>query len=171
MTSIDFMRSLSVMLGLAATLAACSSTKKENAAQSSESTNAQASADTGMQTKMSGMPGMGGALAGMMSGAMMDSMQTHIRMMNGMSGNQMRAALPMHRQMVANMLSQMSSEMRAMNMTSDQRWTATADSVRQDLSRMPDMSASELKTFMPIHCGRISRLMEAHRSMMGKSGQ
>lgn len=55
----------------------------------------------------------------------------------------------------------MNSEMRSMNMASDQRWKATADSVRQDLSRMPEMSANELKTFMPMHCARITRLMEA----------
>ncbi len=129
---------------------------------------AQTSADSGMQTKMSGMPGMSGAsgMGGMMSAAMMDSMQTHIRMMNGMSPSQMKAALQMHRQMAANMLSRMNSEMRTMNMPSDARWSATADSVRRDLARMPEMSGNELKTFMPMHRARITRLMETHREMM-----
>lgn len=98
---------------------------------------------------------------------MMDSMQVHIRMMQGMSGDRMKAMLPAHRQMVANMLSQMNSEMRQMNMQSDPKWTALADSVRQDLVRMPEMSAVELRSFMPAHGARVMRLMDTHRSMTG----
>jgi len=128
---------------------------------------AQASADSGMQTKMSGMPGMSGAMGGMMSVAMMDSMQTHMGMMEGMSADGMKAMLPAHREMVANMLSRMSAEMRQMNMQSDAKWTALADSVRRDLVRMPDMSAAELRSAMPAHGARVMRLMQMHSSMIG----
>jgi hypothetical protein len=114
----------------------------------------------------SGMAGMGGMLSGQMP-AMMDSMHTRMQMMDTASGEHMKNMLPMHRQMVANLLSQMSSEMRSMNMSADAAWTATADSVRQDLVRMPEMSAQELKTAMPAHHARVIRLMDMHRRMMG----
>jgi hypothetical protein len=119
-----------------------------------------------MKTKMSGMPGMSGAMGGMMTAAMMDSMQTHIRMMQGMSGDSMKSMLPAHRQMVANMLSRMDGEMRQMNMQPDAKWRALADSVRHDLVVLPDMSAAELRTTMPAHCARVLRLMQMHAVMV-----
>jgi hypothetical protein len=112
---------------------------------------------------MAGMPGMGGMMAGMM-----DSMQTHMRMMDTVSADHMKAMLPMHRQMVANMLSRMSQDMRSMNMPADHTWTATADSVRQDLTRMPKLSARELEAMMVPHRARMTRLMQMHRDMMGR---
>lgn len=111
-----------------------------------------------------GMPGM---RAGQMSAGMMDSMQTRMRMMEGVSPEQMTAMLPAHRQMVANMLSQLNRDMRKMNMQPDAKWTALTDSVRQDLVRMPEMSGSELRSFVPAHRARVMRLMQMHRSMMG----
>lgn len=116
-----------------------------------------------------GMAGMQG-MAGMMgAGMMMDSMQTHMRMMDTVSSDRMKAMLPMHRQMTANMLSRMSADMRNMNMPSDPAWSATADSLRQDLAHMPDMSAAELKTMMPAHHARMTRLMQWHHDMMRKT--
>lgn len=111
---------------------------------------------------MAGMQGMG-----MMGAATMDSMQAHMRMMEGMSADQMKAMLPTHRQMVANMLSRMDGEMRQMNMHADPSWKALADSVRQDLVRMPNMNQSQLRSFMPAHASRMTRLMQMHRTMMG----
>jgi hypothetical protein len=171
-----------LVLSLAGPLVACSSAKDDTASRGYDSagvaagtlegptqnrSTAQASADSGMQTKMGGMPGMSGAMGGMMSAAMMDSMQTHMGMMEGMSADGMKAMLPAHRQMVANMLSRMSAEMRQMNMQSDAKWTALADSVRRDLVRMPDMSAAELRSAMPAHGARVMRLMQMHSSMIG----
>ncbi len=115
----------------------------------------------------SGMAGMGG-MGGMMGAGMMDSMQTRMMMMDTMSADGMKAMLPMHRQMAANMLSQMNSQMQGMNMAADARWKSMADSIRQDLSFMPDMGATELKTMMPAHRGRMTRLMQMHRDMMAK---
>jgi hypothetical protein len=62
----------------------------------------------------------------------------------------------------------MSDQMWSMNMTGDPAWSALVDSVRQDLVHMPEMSAPELKTFMPAHQARVTRLMQMHRSMMAK---
>jgi hypothetical protein len=117
------------------------------------------------QETVGGMAGMQGM---MMDTAMMDSMQVHMRMMDTMSADQIKAMLPMHRQMAANMLSRMNADMRSMNMTPDQAWNATADSLRQDLARMPDMSAQELKAMMPAHRARMTRLMQMHRNMMAR---
>ncbi len=122
---------------------------------------------------MNGMPAMGG-MQGMGGGGMMaqmtPQMMTHMRMMQGASADSMAAMMPMHRQMMANMLARMNGEMRGMHMPADARWTATADSLRQDLVRMPELSAPELKAMMPAHLERMKRLMEMHRGMMGGTG-
>ena len=103
--------------------------------------------------------------------AMMDSMEVQMRGMEHMSPTQLRAAMPMHRQMTANMLMQMTDEMRSMNMAASPAWDATIDSIRQDLVRMPDMSARELKELTPAHQARVQRLMDMHRTMMGGKKQ
>lgn len=126
----------------------------------------------GGMSGMNGMPGMGGmsGMGGGMMAQMMPRMMTHMRMMQGASADSMAAMMPMHRQMVANMLAQMNGEMRGMQMPADARWTATADSLRQDLVRMPELSAPELKAMMPAHLERVKRLMDMHRGMMGSAG-
>lgn len=97
----------------------------------------------------------------------MQEMQTHMGMMRGAGGDSLRALLPMHRQMAANVLARMNGEMRGMNMAADPAWTATVDSLRQDLTRMPEMGTEELRTMLPAHAARLTRLMEMHRAMMG----
>ena len=119
------------------------------------------------QETAGGMAGMEG-MRGMMSTAAMDSMQNHMHMMDTMNADQIKAMLPIHGQMAANMLSRMNADMRSMNMTADAAWNATADSLRQDLVRMPDMSAQELKAMMPAHRARMTRLMQMHRDMMAR---
>src|SRR5207247_10609397 len=101
-----------------------------------------------------------GAMGGMMSAGRMDTMRTHIGMMEGMTGDRMKAMLPAHRQMVANMLSRMNGDMRQMGMQSDAKWTALADSVRRDLVRMPDMSAAALRSSMRANGERVRRLLQ-----------
>lgn len=166
-------------LAAASLLGACRSNEQAGARAASDSTAAGAAAAGSLEgprradtTKgaggMEGMAGMkGGQMAGMMGAGMMDSMQTHMRMMEGVSADQMKAMLPAHRQMVANMLSQLNADMRKMNMKPDAKWTALTDSVRQDLVRMPEMGGGEMRTFMPEHHARVMRLMVMHRSMMG----
>jgi hypothetical protein len=141
-----------------ATLAACRSANDD--AAGARDTAARADSAAGM----AGMPGM----TGMMGAGMMDSMQTHMRMMDTMSAEQMKAMLPMHRQMAGNTLSRMNQDMRSMNMPGDQAWNATADSLRHDLTRMPELSGQELKAMMPAHHARMTRLMQMHRDMMGR---
>ena len=165
-----------VTLASLGTIAACRSKDSTNGAASSDSAgNAAAGSLDGPTRKdsaggMASMPGMsGGQMGKMMGAAMMDSMQTHLTLMDGMSADRMKSMLPMHRQMVANMLSRMNSEMRQMNMSPDAAWTATIDSVRQDLTNMPEMSGAQLEAMMPAHRTRVMRLLEAHRAMMGKT--
>ncbi len=135
-------------------------------------------ADTGDMRGMPGMDSSGGMMGGMMDSAMrggmmsdgmMTRMQAHMRMMDGAGADSMQAMLPMHRQMVANMMAQFNREMRDMNMQTDAAWNATVDSLRQDLVRLPELPASELASFMPAHQARMRRLMEAHGAMMANT--
>ena len=114
---------------------------------------------------MATMPGMA-----MESGRMMDGMQAHLRALDGAGADSLRAALPAHRQLLANLIAQMTREMRDMRMAGDASWDATVDSLRQDLTRLPDLGAAELARAMPDHRGRVERLMAAHRAMMGGGG-
>lgn len=113
---------------------------------------------------MENMPGMAGMEG--VQGGMMEDMSTHMQMMHGASGDSIEAVLPMHRQVVANMIAQMNREMREMNMTTDAEWNATVEALRGDLTQMPEMSGSELQAIFPAHHDRVMRLMEMHREMM-----
>ena len=115
---------------------------------------------------MAGMPGMGSSK---MMSHMMDSMETHMRMMDTASAATMQAMMPMHHQMADSMISRMNEDMRRMNMATDSAWSATVDSLRQDLGRMSAMAASEMMAMMPAHRARMMRLMQMHRTMTGKN--
>jgi hypothetical protein len=119
-----------------------------------------AEGDAGMDS----MPGMSDMER--MQDGMMGEMMAHMQMMTGAGADSMQAMLPMHRQIVANMLSQMNREMREMSMTTDAQWDATVDSLRNDLTRMPEMDGQELQELMPAHHDRMKRLIEMHRTMM-----
>lgn len=127
---------------------------------------ASAAIDTA-QSAMQGMQGMPG-MQGPGGTGMMEQMQAHMRMMGDANADSMQAMLPLHRQMVANMISQFNREMREMDMMGDSRWDAIIDSLRQDNIRLPDMTTSELRVFMPEHHARVMRLMEMHRDMMSE---
>ena len=148
------------MLAVSTLTVACARDAGEQAASDTMAMGATSTpaADTANQG-MAGMPGMGG-------GSMMEQMQAHMRMMDGATADSMKAMLPMHRQMLANMISQFDREMRQMNMKSDAAWQATLDSLRQDNLRLPELSPAELRSFMPAHGARVMRLMDMHRSMM-----
>lgn len=81
-----------------AILAACTGKQPPG---SQDSSAAKATADT---TKGGGMAGMAG-MQTMMTPAMADSMQAEMRTMAAMTPDQMAAMLPVHRQMVGNLLS------------------------------------------------------------------
>lgn len=128
----------------------------------------QEGAATGTATPASeAAPGDGATAPAPAESGGMQEVQAHMQMMRDAGADSLRAMLPMHRQMAANLLAQMNREMREMNMAADPAWTATADSLRQDLTRMPEMGADELRTMMPAHDARLTRLMEMHRAMMG----
>lgn len=148
-------RCLAALL-IASTAVACQSNgKAADSAKSSATTAGKDSAST-----MAGMPGMGAG------GGIMDSMETHMRTMTAASPEQLKAMIPMHRQMVANMISRMNQEMRTMNLPADAAWTATMDSVRQDLIHLPDMSSRDVVASLPAHHARVTRLLQMHRDMM-----
>lgn len=111
------------------------------------------------------MPSMSG-MERMQDPGMMDEMQGHMQMMQGMDADSMMGMVPEHRPMVANMLSQMNRDMRDMGMATDSVWDATVDSLRDDLTGMAEMNSAELDSFMPEHKQRVMRLMEMHREMM-----
>ncbi len=111
---------------------------------------------------MGGMAGMGA----MASGSMMDRMQSHMTMMGRVGEDSLAAVMPMHRQMLANMIAQMNREMRDMGMAPDQEWEATIDSLRSDLRTMPEMTPAEMQSAMEAHHARIDRVIGMHRSMM-----
>lgn len=167
------LRSAAVLSLVAASLlGACSSKGSAARGDSSTASNPAAGSLEGPTRGADSAKGMGGmqgmqSMPGMMMGGMMDSMQAHMRTMDSMSADRMKAMLPEHRQLVATMLAQLNGEMRKMNMPADAKWTALTDSVRQDLVRLPDMSGTELRSFMPEHGGRVMRLMQMHRTMMG----
>ena len=115
---------------------------------------------TGEMDGMAGMPGME------MQSGMNEEMAAHMQRMEGMPMDSVPVMLPMHRQMVANMLAQMNREMRDMNMPADASWDATVDSLRADLRGMPEMDADELGALLPAHRRRVMRLMEMHDNMM-----
>ena len=144
-----------------ASLLLFSGCKKEQAAPPTQVSTEKATTPADSGAAMPGMGGMGGA-SGMMAG-----MDSEMRAMLNGPADSMKAMLPMHRQMAANMLSQMDTEMRSMNTKADPAWTALADSVRADLTRMPDHSAADLKGMMDGHAARMRRLMEMHQKMGG----
>ncbi|HKP76140.1 MAG TPA: hypothetical protein VJT67_11400 [Longimicrobiaceae bacterium] len=105
-------------------------------------------------------------MSGMQSKGMMEELRTHMQAMHGAGGDSLKAMLPTHRQMAANLLAEMNREMRQMNMVAAPAWTATVDSVRQDLVRLPVMGPAELQSAMPGHEARLNRLMGMHQAMI-----
>lgn len=119
-------------------------------------------------TSMGSMQGMDGMMGTRM---IMDSMQSQMRMMQTMTPEHMKAMIPMHRRMVANMLSSFDESMRKMNMPGDAAWKALSDSIRQDLNNLPEMSGSQLRGFMTGHHSRLMRLVTMHESMTTNRGK
>ena len=146
---------------------ACSPSTRSDASSAASSTatadSASASAHTARMMDSANMPGM---QTTMMSRTA-DSMRAQMRMMDMMSGTQLKAMVPIHRQMTATMLASFDDAMQRMNMTADSTWLALRDSIRQDLIHMPELSAGQLKTTMPNHEARLMRLMKMHADMMG----
>ena len=125
--------------------------------------------DSGAMAGMAGMSGDSGGMPGMkgmggMSG-MMGDMQKQMDAMMKVNAAQMKAMMPAHRQMAANMLASMTADMRKMNRSGDASWTATIDSVRRDLTTLPELSGKEMVAAMPAHHARMMRLMGMHMSM------
>ena len=132
---------------------ACSKADKSAATDSSSA----AASDS-----MANMPGMGATGAT----AMAQELEKHLKPVKGVSPDSLKALLPSHRQMTANLIAAFNKEMRDMNMAADAAWSATVDSLRTDLRTMPDLGATELQGLMPRHEARITRLIQMHQTMM-----
>lgn len=165
-------RRITTALCLAVATSACAKSGDGTAAGDSTSTgvaaNASAASDTqgmaGMK-RMDGMRGMGGMMDSAMTG-MSNEMHTHMMAMTGAAADSMKRMLPMHRQMVANMIAKMNGEMRDMKMASNTEWTATVDSLRRDLVRLPELGNAELTAMMSAHMARVTRVSAMHQQMM-----
>lgn len=140
--------------------AACGGADTEDTTNMSDTA---AASTVGMQG-MEGMEGMHD-----MKGGMTGDMMGHMSMMQGVDADSMKAMLPAHRQMAANMLAQMNKQMRDMNMQATPEWNATVDSLRNDLKAMPELSGNELQNQMKDHHRRMMRLMEMHGGMMSNT--
>lgn len=147
------------------TLVAC---KPRSEMAADESTSPQQSSRMDTAGTMKSMPSMpaNGEMGTMSHTATMDSLRMHMREMSTMDGDAMMRMMPMHREMATGVLRRMTAERQSMNMSNDAKWNALADSVRRDLAGMSAMSASSLKTGMPAHQGRVTRLMQSHADMM-----
>lgn len=111
------------------------------------------------------MPGM----AGMHGDSTMDAMMAHVQaVMDTASPATIQAMMPEHRRVLDSVLTSMNDDMRRMNRTPGADWTALADSLRQGMSTMASMNASELQAFTRAHYARMTRLVQMHRSMMGR---
>jgi len=148
-----------VAVGVLAVMNACKGADKSPNDSASAAAPSPAGADSG---GMAGMPGMGGS----QGGSVAEQMQAHMQMMQGVGPDSLKAMLPAHRQMAANMIATFDKEMRDMKMTGDAAWTATMDSLRNDLRTMPELSATELRARMAAHEARATRLTQMHRTMM-----
>lgn len=146
------MRSLTAFaLSASLLVAACAKPDAADAADSPVATDS-----------MAGMPGMGAASGN----AIAQQIEAHLKATKGISADSLKAILPMHRQMAANLIASFTKEMRDMNMAADAAWSATVDSLRADLRLLPDLSARELRARMPAHESRITRLIQMHQAMM-----
>ena len=152
-------RVLTLVGGLAVVLSLGCGAPEETEIPAAQDTPGQTGDTTGMEG-MEGMAGMEG-----MGSMMMDSVRSHMQMMEGASGDSLQGMLATHRRMMGDMLARMDTEMRDMSMQPDSAWTATADSVRTDLDAMQRMSAAELDAAMAAHRGRVTRLMDMHERM------
>lgn len=91
----------------------------------------------------------------------------HVRRMQTMSGEDLNAMIPAHRQMAVHFLNEMDHEVRDRTPAPDSEWVATVDSTRADLETFGSGSATELKARMDAHGARMLRLAEMHRRITG----
>src|SRR5438552_9029702 len=101
------LRSLGLVVTAAVAFAGCRAPKDKAPARESAANASAGSLEGPRRGDSAGSTsGMGGAqmMPGMMGARMMDSMQAQMRSMDAMSPERLKTMVPMHRQMVANML-------------------------------------------------------------------
>ena len=165
MTTRHMLTAVSAALALASV--ACTTSRDQQAADSTNGSMPHAALATGATTStMPGMTNTMGTMGNTGMTAMMDEMRQHLHTMRTASPDSLKAILPTHRQMVANMMATMNTEMREMHMPGDAAWQATVDSLRSDLIHLPTMNTAEIQAFMSAHAQRVTHLMQMHHDMM-----
>lgn len=97
----------------------------------------------------------------------MQQFHMHLRQMEGVDADSMRAMLPLHRQMLSGSM----GHMQGMPMMVGTQGTTLMDSLHQDMDTMADvsgMSAEQLEQWMTAHRARALRMMEMHPGMPGR---
>lgn len=113
----------------------------------------------------------GGAPARMMTQGGTDGMRTHMDRMAELPTDRLGDVLPVHRQMVENMLARMERARHEMDVTSDAEWHTQADVLRQDLVRMGSMTDEEMLRALPEHTERITDILDFHARTLARSGR
>jgi hypothetical protein len=127
---------IAVSFGGAAILAACGGTSKTPAGDTTASARHQAGSLEGA----SAVPASGTAVPLTVSpsatpSATQDALEANMRAMMGASGDQLRAMVPQHGQLVTTMIAQMNQEMGSTNMPASTFWDPVADFLARRTTR------------------------------------
>lgn len=82
----------------------------------------------------------------------------------------LRARLPLHAQMLNELLAQYEREMTILDVSGGHSWRATVDSLRTDLMVLQQTSDRELRPVLEAHQGRVGALITHHESMLATGG-
>lgn len=120
---------------------------------------------------MDGMPDMG-SMEGMAAsdagaGALWDAMRQHLDSVVRLEPNRLVFVRAEHDSLARRALERMDREMTGMNMPADGAWQALADSVRRDLAALGSLTGEPFVLRMRAHAGRLRRLINTHKGMMG----
>lgn len=144
---------------LISTLTACASPPQRETAESAQAPDASSAAAPGAMMQDTLPPEL-------------RQMRLHLRQMQGVHADSIRAMLPLHRQMFSGMMGHMEGmggHMRGMPMMhGDTAWTALMDSLHQDMLRLSDVSAmsdEEVERWMAAHRARAMRMLEMYPAM------
>lgn len=96
-----------------------------------------------------------------------EALRLHLRQMQGVRGDSLRAMLPVHRQMLAGLMARSPG----MPMMHDAGWQALMDSLHRDMALLADpsgLSATAMDSIMAVHRGRVERMLDMHPGWRGR---
>lgn len=160
---------IAVSLGGIAMLAACRENSETAGGDTTASVRRQAgSLEGASKGSASGTAAESGMSPSATPSGMQGELEADMGAMMGASGDQLRAMIPQHRQLVTTMIGQMNHEMGSMHTPASAAWMATRDSVDRDLMQFSTMSARDIQAMLPAHQARVTRLMQMQRGTMGR---